>query len=400
VKPKRSTLTLAIAFASYVLLGMPSGLLGVAWPSIRQSFGLPLDALGTLLTTVTVGYILSSFNSGRLISRFGVGPLLTVSSISIGAGVLGYMLAPAWWVMVAFGLLLGLGNGLVDAGLNVYVAEHYETRHMNWLHAFFGVGVTLGPMIMTAMLNAGQSWRWGYVFVVALEAVLVVSFIATRGQWQTSAGTAPVEADVLPPVQASSLDSLKMPLVWLGIFMFMLHTGVEFVAGQWSYTLFTEGRSIAPTVASLWTSVYWGSLTVSRLILGSVTDRIGVDRMLRLCILGIAAGSGLLWWNVTPWVSFLGLSVIGFGVALLFPSMISSTPRWMGAAHAANAIGFQVAAGSAGITILPGLAGILAERLGLEIIGPLLVATAIMLLLLFEVLVRQAAARAAEGAPS
>jgi fucose permease len=182
--------------------------------------------------------------------------------------------------------------------------------------------------------------------------------------------------------------------------MFMMHTGVEFVAGQWSYTLLTEGRNIVPTIASLWTSVYWGSLTVSRLILGSLTDRIGVDRMLRLCMVGIAAGSAMLWWNVTPWVSFLGLAVIGFGVALLFPSMISSTPRWMGAAHAANAIGFQVAAGSAGITILPGLVGILAERRGLEVIGPVLVASSVIMLLLFALLVRRAAAQARETAPS
>jgi len=401
VKPKRSAVLLAIAFASYILLGMPNGLLGVAWPSMRQSFGLPLDALGTLLTTVTIGYILSSFNSGRLIARFGVGPLLTISSVLIGAGALGYVVAPIWWVLVASGLLLGLGNGLVDAGLNVYVAENYDTRHMNWLHASFGIGVTLGPMIMTAMLNAGRSWRLGYVFVVALEVVLVACFVITRQRWGTPTGEAAAGADAHQPVgRASSLASLRLPLVWLGIAMFTMHVGVEFVGGQWSYTLFTEGRSITPTVASLWTSVYWGSLTVSRLLLGSLTDRVGVDRMLRLCILGIVAGSLLLWWNVTDLVGFLGLAVIGCGVALLFPSMISSTPRWMGTAHAANAIGFQVAAGSAGVTLVPGLAGILAERLGLEIVGPLLVISGLVMLLLFELLVRRSARQVTEGAPS
>ena len=391
MRPKKPILLLAIAFASYILLGLPNGLLGVAWPSIRQSFGLSLDALGTLLTTVTIGYILSSFNSGRLITRFGAAPLLMISSILIGAGALGYIVAPNWWIMVAFGLLLGLGNGLVDAGLNTLVAQNYETRHMNWLHAFFGIGVAFGPMIMTAMLNAGQSWRWGYVFVVVLEVVLAAVYGFTRKQWQ-SAEPAAVGANVhRPAANARSLDSLRLPVVWLGIVLFMLHTGVEFVAGQWSYTLFTEGRSVPTTTASLWLSIYWASLTVARLILGSVADRIGVDRLLRLCMLGIVAGSALIWWNVSELVSFLGLAVIGFGVALLFPSMISSTPRWMGAAHAANAIGFQVAAGSMGIAVLPGLAGVLAERLGLEIIGPLLVITAVIMMLLFEALVRRGA---------
>ena len=145
MKRRTEILVLAIAFASYVLLGLPSGLLGVAWPSIRESFGLSLDAMGTMLTTVTIGYSLSSFNSGRLIARFGAGALLMIGSILMGASVLGYVVAPNWWSMVAFGLLLGLGSGTMDAGLDTYVAENYETRHMNWLHASFGIGVTIAP---------------------------------------------------------------------------------------------------------------------------------------------------------------------------------------------------------------------------------------------------------------
>lgn len=388
---RKPILILAIAFASYILLGLPNGLLGVAWPSIRQSFSLSLDALGTLLAAVTVGYIISSFNNGRLIAWRGEVTLLVTSSLLMGAGMLGYVLAPNWWTMVAFGLLLGLGSGTVDAGLNTYVAKHYEARHMNWLHACFGIGVTFGPLIMTVMLNSGQSWRWGYLIVVILEVALATVYGLTRRQWQSVAPATGGEGRRTRSEGpgTATLDSLRQSPVWLGIALFILHPGIEFIAGQWSYTLFTEGRAVAPTTASLWLSVYWASLTAGRLVLGSVADRIGVERLLRLCMLGILIGSALIWWNVNELISFLGLAVIGFGVAPLFPSMISRTPHWTGDAHAANAIGFQVAAASVGIAVLPGLAGVLAERLSLEVIGPFLVVTTLVMMALFELLARR-----------
>ncbi len=400
MKRRTEILVLAIAFASYVILGLPSGLLGVAWPSIRESFGLSLDAMGTMLITVTIGYILSSFNSGRLIARFGAGALLMIGSILMGASMLGYVMAPNWWSMVAFGLLLGLGSGTMDAGLNTYVAENYEARHMNWLHASFGIGVTIAPVIMTTALNTGQSWRWGYVRVVVLEAVLAACYALTRNLWRSAEPTSARADPGLPTGKARSLHSLKLPIVWLGIALFIIHPGIEFVAGNWVYSLFTEARSVAANTASLWVSIYWGSLTVGRLVLGSVADRLGVDRLLRMCMIGILLGSALVWWNVADPISFLGLALIGFGIAPLFPSMISSTTRWMGAAHAANAIGFQVAAAGVGIALLPGFAGVLAQELGLESIGPFLVGATIIMLLMYEVLVYHGARRPREEATS
>jgi fucose permease len=187
-----------------------------------------------------------------------------------------------------------------------------------------------------------------------------------------------------------SVDTLRLPLAWLGIAIFITHTGVQFTAGQWAYSLFTEPRGVAPITAGLWISIYWGSLTAGRLLLGPVADRLGVVSLLRTCILGVMLGSALVWWNAANFVSFLGLALIGFSLAPLFPSLISSTPERVGAGHAANAIGFQVAAGSVGIALLPGFAGVLAENLGLEIIGPFLVAASIVMLVLHEAIVRSA----------
>jgi fucose permease len=397
VTQKTKTVVLLIGFFTYVVLGMPSGLLGVAWPSIRTSFALPLSAMGTLLTTMTIGYIVSSFSTGWLLARLGAPRLLMIGCLLIGAGVLGYILAPAWLVMVACGVLLGLGNGVVDGGLNVYVAENYEARHMNWLHAFFGIGVTIGPIIMTATLNRGWVWQWGYLPVLLPVALLAIAYWLTRSWWQGSEAGTTAASPNRPIARASSRRSLLLPVVWLGMLVFLLHPGVEFIAGQWTYTLFTEGRAIDTTLASRWISIYWASLTVGRIVLGPVADRIGVNRLLRLCMLGIMAGAALLWWNPTVLVSFLGLAVIGFGVAPLYPSMMSAAPGWMGRAHAANAIGFMVAAGSAGVALLPGLVGVLADRVGLEVVGPFTIVATLIMLVLFQVLLRQSSASASSG---
>jgi fucose permease len=388
MKSKTGRYLIVVAYFSYILLGLPNGALGVAWPAIREGFGLPLDALGILLTAVTIAYIIVSFNSGRIVSTIGLGAFLVLSSASSAAGLLGYTVAPEWWVMVLSGLLLGAGAAAVDSGMNIYVAANYGAREMNWLHACFGIGVTLGPVMITALLDAGRSWRWGYALVAVLQVALAVGFGLTLDRWRyRQAETTDAKPD-RTPAAARSIDTLRLLPAWLGIAIFVNHTGVQFTAGQWAYTLFTEARAVAAATAGLWISIYWGSLTAGRLLLGPVAERVGVVPLLRSCILGIVAGSALVWWHPTDLVSFLGLALIGLSVAPLFPSLISSTPGRVGPRHAANAIGFQVAAGSVGIALLPGFAGVLAQNLGLEAIGPFLVVAGSVMFVLHEALVR------------
>lgn len=381
-------LLIGIAYTGFVVLGMPGGLLGVAWPSVRASFDLSLDAVGGLLMASTAGYLLSSFSSGFLVSRLGVGNLLTASSLLAGAGLLGYALAPAWWVMVLLGVSAGMGGGAIDAGLNTYFATNHSASLMNWLHACFGLGATLGPVIMTAALNLGRSWRWGYVVAGGLQMLLALCFGLTRARWRLGEPEVSGANPRPPSASARSGDTLRLPLVWLGIALFFVFTGVESAAGQWPYSLFTQARGIASTTAGLWVSIYWGSLTVGRVVFGPVVDRLGVVATLRACLFATVLGAVLVWWNLVDVLSFLGLASMGFALAPIFPSMVSITPQRTGTAHAANAIGFQVAAASLGAAVLPGLAGILAEYQGLETVGPFLFVTSIVTFLLHEVSVR------------
>ena len=385
----RSTraLLIGIAYSGFVALGIPGALLGVAWPSMRASFDLSLDAVGSLLVATSAGYLVSSFNSGPLVSRIGVGNLLMISSLIRGVGLLGYSLSPAWWMVVVLGFCDGMGGGAIDAGLNTYFATNHSPSLMNWLHASYGLGAALGPILMTALLNLGQSWRWGYVVVGGLEGLLALCFGLTRDRWQLAGPESPHANPGSPARGASSRITLTLPIVWLGIALFVVFTGAEGAVGQWSYTLFTEARSVAPSVAGVWTSVYWGSLTVGRIFFGIVADRWRNVSVLRVCMLGIILGCAAIWWHVADMVSFLGLALAGFAVAPLYPLLTSDTPARVGADHAANAIGFQVAATSLGAGLLSGLAGVLAEALGLEVIGPFLFVASIAIFALHEMIV-------------
>jgi fucose permease len=380
-------LSIGIAYAGFVVLGLPSGLLGVAWPSIRETFGIPLDAVGALMLATTAGYLLSSFSSGPVVSRVGMGRLLLASGAIAGVGLLGYAVAPGWWAMVLFGLLAGTGGGAIDAGLNTYFATNHSASLMNWLHACFGLGATLGPAVMTAVLNAGQSWRWGYAVAGALQGLFAICVGLTLRQWRLAGPQSPGAQPGPPARSARGGDTLRLPLVWFNLALFFMYTGTEGTAGQWPYSLLTEVRSVAPSTAGLWVSVYWGSLTVGRIVFGIVADRLGVVSSVRMCTLGVALGSAFIWWNATDALSFLGLALVGFALAPVFPLLVSVTPQRVGAEHAANAIGFQVAAAGLGISLLPGLAGFLAEKTSLEVIGPFMFAISIVMLLLHEAIV-------------
>ena len=169
-----------LAFLAYVSLGLPDGLLGVAWPSMRHDFSLPLDSLGLLSIAFTVGYLSSSFFAGRLVARLRLGMLLALSTFFAGGALVGYGVAPGWWVVVVLGVAAGLGGGGIDGALNIYVAANHGERMMQWLHAVYGVGATLGPVIMTLAISSLGSWRWGYVVVGGLELSLAVCFVADR----------------------------------------------------------------------------------------------------------------------------------------------------------------------------------------------------------------------------
>jgi fucose permease len=385
-------LIIGIAFFSFVVLGMPGAMLNVAWhPAIRSAFGLSLDAVGVLYLASTLGYSVGGSFSGRLMTRLGAGRMLILSAIVSAGGLLGYALAPAWAALVLCGLVLGLGSGILDGGMNIHFAANFGPRQMNWLHACFGIGATLAPLAMTAILRAGSSWRWGYGLAMLFYALLAVLFALTRTRWHLPLASGSVEGGA----HAAVGQTLKLPLVWLGIGLFLILTGLEVCAGQWAAPLFTEARGVRQEIAGLWVGVYWGSFTVGRILFGTLVAWVRPAVMIRFGLAGMAAGAVLLGSKSQGSIAFLGLALIGFALSPIFALMISSTQERLGPVHAPNAIGLQVAAAGLGVGILPGVMGVLAKRHGLEVVPWLLLGLTGVMAVLYEAIRSQRL-----GAPS
>lgn len=375
------SIVVLLAYLTFIGLGLTSGLLGLAWPSIQAEFNMPLDAAGWVLVAGTVGYLSASFITGQLSFRLGSGPMFLLGALLAMAGLFGFAGSPVWLVLIVSWLVNGFGTGLVDAGLNSYVAAHYNARSMNWLHACFGIGVTIAPLIMTAILNVEQSWRWGYAIVGGFMLLILIGYAATLRRWKRL----PVRASATQTVRRVTItQTLRLPMTWIGILIFFLYTGLEATPGQWGYPLFTDVRGVAQADAGLWISVYWGSFTIGRLFFGAMANRLDQNVVLRWCLVGTVFGALLWWWNPINEVGFAGLTLFGFAQAPLFPVWILKTAERVGAVHASNAIGFQVAGAGLGVAVLPSIAGILANQTSLEIIPPLVLGAAVVMLLLNE----------------
>lgn len=383
--PHARLLHIALTYIGFISLGLPDGLLGVAWPSMRAFFHLPLDALGPFLVFFTLGYLLASVSSGRLLARLNVGVLLALSCLATATSLLGYALTPWWSVMIAFAGLSGLGAGAIDTGLNAYAAIHFSPRVVSWLHACYGVGATSGPLIMSSVMACGFTWQAGYGIVGLGQLVLAGCFGLTAHLWSTSV-TAPGAATPDAVASASPWDTLRRPEVWLSIAVFFVYTGIEAAAGTWVYSLLTAMRGIPAMTAGLWVSIYWGSLTVGRLLSGVVIGWVTVPQLLRCCIVGMALGAALIWAQLTVLLSFVGFALMGLAAAPIFPALIATTPARLGARHATHSIGFQIAAAVLGQSLLPGTIGLLAQAAGLEVVSPVLLGAALLLLGLHEAL--------------
>jgi fucose permease len=385
-KTKTDYLVVALSYLGFIALGLPSGLLGAAWsPYIQQTFEQPLDALGLILVMTTIGYFITSFVCGQLIARFGVDKLMLFSSAGMALGILGYVIAPVWEVMVISALIYGLGSGALDTGLNIFFAANFSARLMNWLHACFGIGLTIGPLLLQAMLYFGlsneQSWRVGYVVIASALILISLSIGLTLKRWFIRQ---PEVATVSAPAQLSIWGALRLPIIWISIAMFMVYAGFEGTPGQWLDDLFHQARGIPLDEAPYWISLYWGSFTIGRFLFGVIVDRIPVNTLLRTLMLILIISAALIWLNVGGAVNLIAVLVLGFAQAPIFALLVSDTPHRVGPENAANAISFQVAAASIGFAALPALAGILADDFGAGSLAPFFLVAAALMFILHE----------------
>jgi len=384
-----------IAFVAFVSLGLPDGLLGVAWPSMREATGVPLAALGQLLAAGTAGYLISSVASGAVVSRIGVGRLLAGSTLLVVIALATLAASRAWPMILVAGVLSGLGAGAIDAGVNLFAAKAMSARAMLFLHASYGVGATLGPMIMTAAVARGGAgvgdagglgYGWGYGAVAGLMVPLIVVFAVTARAWD--GGRQPPGESRGRVGGATLRASARSGRVLVGVAAFVLYAGLEVTAGQWAYSLLTMSRGLETAVAGTLVSVYWGALTLGRVGFGLAAGRFAASRLVVSGLVLALVGAAVLWAGAAgakeaaAWVSGVGLALLGAGLAPVYPMLMTLTPGRAGEAMSGHAVGLQVAGAYVGTATLPGLVGVMAARWGLEVVGPALLVGAGGLLVL------------------
>lgn len=401
---KKKYLLIALIYVAFISLGLPDGLLGVAWPEMRNSFSLPLDALGIILIGSTTGYLLSSFFNGFFMRKIGVAVLLALSCLATALALIGYTLVPVWWLLPLLAVLAGLGAGAIDAGLNTYVEKHFNEGLMQWLHASFGVGVTIGPIIMASAIKYFDSWRIGYLIVGSAQILLALTFALSLSLWKDPKNNKEPKKDQnngekekKSQHEIKMLDTLKHLPALLSVLLFFIYTGIELSLGHWTFTLFTESRGISTAAAGLWVSVYWGSFTVGRILAGFLAYKFLSRKIAKnAAFLGLF-GSALIALNLNQWTSLTGLALTGLAIAPIFPALISSTSYRVGQRHTVNTIGMQISAAGLGGALLPGLAGVLANNISLEII-PVFIIILFITFLVINNLIKKVSNQAAKKA--
>lgn len=375
-----------LAYVAFIALGMPDGLLGVGWPSMRNGFQVPLDALGFFMVASTVGYLSASFASGYLLRKMGVGGMLAASCGLTGLTLLSYTFVPAWWMMALLGLFGGLGAGAIDAGLNTYVAANFSEDLMQWLHASYGIGVTLGPILMTFGLASLNTWHFGYRVVAIFQIVLAVTFFITMKMWGPKTKQNDSKEDKkITEYKTSYKETLQQPEVWLSMLLFILYVGAEMGLGAWAYTFLTESRGIATKTAGFWAGSFYALFTIGRILAGIYAKRLGVNKTILIGTILAIFGAVLLWWNPVSILSLIGVVVIGFAIAPIFPALMSGTSARVSPRLAANTIGFQMMSAGIGGAIIPTLMGVLARRISLETI-PIFIFTLLVAMLVIYLL--------------
>lgn len=375
----------ALSMVAFIALGMPDGLLGVAWPSMRKSFGQELDGLAILLAGGTTGYLISSFLNGWLLSRLGVGRLLGFSSILTAIALGAYTVAPWWPLMFFLAMLSGLGAGAIDAGLNSWVESHLEPRIMQWLHGSFGIGITLGPLIMTFGLANTGTWQPGYLVVACIQAVLGIVFLSRGGIWDNAPKAEHWHAETdtsLEPIPFRK--TLQNPRSWLSSLLFFVYVGIELGMGHWAFTWIVSVLAMSTAEAGLWTGAYWAAFTIGRFAGGFLSHHFKPLTMVWIS-LGLAS---LVTLGLTTGIAgsrqILLLPALGLVIAPIFPALVSSTSQRVGRQHAASTIGMQMSMAGLGVGIIPGVIGTVAKNFGLTIIPLLVFALTLILLVLLS----------------
>ena len=376
-------LQVGLAFFAFILIGANDGALGVLIPSMRLHYGVDKATIGLLFLFQTVGYLVAAFNSGLLVEKLGNRRFLVLGVVSFLLGVGTLSLMPQFMVILIMMLPLGFGVAIIDAGLNTYIASMPRNAALlNYLHAFYGIGALLGPLIASTILAIRWGWNSVCILWIGMSLVLLIGFQLVFREENISQR----EDTATRPESNVLVAALSVPMVWIAALFMLIYVGAEVSVGSRTYSFLTEERHAPILLAGWMVSGYWIGLTLGRLTLARVTLRIGSERLILGCLVGVVIGGLFVWLLPVYAVSAVGLGLIGFSFGPIYPTTIALISDRVSGRILPSVIGFMVSLGSIGAAICPWLAGLLAQRFGLWSLMPYVIILTAAMVLLWRVL--------------
>ena len=397
-------LLLAIIYMAFISLGLPDALLGSAWPMMYVEFNVPISYAGAISMIISIGTIISSLQSDRLTKRFGAGKVTAVSVGLTAAALLGFSFSHSFILLCVLAIPYGLGAGGVDAALNNYVALHYASRHMSWLHCMWGIGAAAGPYIMSYVLTGGQTWNMGYRLIGILQIVLTAILLISLPLWKNRSETEnmvsgsediTVSSENVPEDKKQKVKALSIKQIFAIpgakeiMITFFCYCALEQTAGLWASSYLVLHTGIDSETAAGFASLFYIGITVGRAISGFITMKLNDTQMIRMGQMIILAGIIILFLPLGQQTAIAGLVCIGLGCAPIYPCVIHSTPKHFGADKSQAVIGVQMASAYVGSCITPPIFGLIAQHISTALFPVFLCIILILMIVMHEMLLKK-----------
>ncbi|MBQ7416285.1 MAG: MFS transporter [Oscillospiraceae bacterium] len=380
-------LLLALIYISFISLGLPDGLLGAAWPSMYGGLEVPVSYAGIISMIICVGTILSSLMSERLTHKLGAGKVTAISVCLTAAALFGFSFSTQFWMLCLWAIPYGLGAGSVDASLNNYVALHYSSRHMSWLHCMWGVGASTGPYIIGFVLSGGMHWSMGYRLVGLIQVLLTALLFISLPIWKSS----PKNSDGTDSAPVPLHRAVKIPGAKEVMITFFCYCALEQTAALWSGSYLTLYAGLSEEAAASFASLFFLGITAGRAVSGFVTMKLNDTQMIRLGICIIAAGVLVLLLPLGIAGAMAGLLLVGLGCAPIYPCIMHATPEHFGADKSQALMGIQTASAYVGTALMPPLFGLIANHISISLLGIYLLIILVIMTLTHELMVKKCA---------
>lgn len=389
-------LLLAVIYLSFISLGLPDSLLGSAWPTMYGEFNVPVSYAGIISMIISIGTIVSSLQSDRLTRKLGTGKVTVFSVATTAIALFGFSISNSFWMLCLWAIPYGLGAGSVDASLNNYVALHYASRHMSWLHCMWGIGASVGPYIMGFALSGGQTWQMGYRYIAVLQIVLTAILLFSLPLWknrsaenseslesETEAGSAN-SGEALSLAQVFQIPGAKEVMI-----TFFCYCALEQTSGLWASSYLVLHHGMDSETAAGYASMFYIGITVGRAFSGFLTMKLNDTQMIRLGQIIIAIGVGAMFLPFGEMTALGGLILIGLGCAPIYPCIIHSTPEHFGAEKSQAVIGVQMACAYVGTCLMPPLFGLIANHITVALLPVYLLFILVLMAVMHEQLLKK-----------